>query len=202
MDQGEELGLHGRISHLQAEEVQATTCWEGDVSKISVSGKVRETRLHAENLVLERRIEARGGDRGFQIGDTVTNEGFTTTPFMLLYHINLGFPLVDKDSRFLAPILSTEAWEETPEAVRSIDRCCELEAPSPEREDAVFFHDLGTDTRGDTCIAVVNKKLRVGLQIGYNKNELPYLSQAKIMKPQDYFLALEPGNCTPEGRVL
>ena len=21
------------------------------------------------------------------------------------------------------------------------------------------------------------------------------------MKPQDYFLALEPGNCTPEGRV-
>jgi hypothetical protein len=28
-----------------------------------------------------------------------------------------------------------------------------------------------------------------------------YFSQAKILKLQDYFLTLEPGNCTPEGRA-
>jgi hypothetical protein len=201
VDGEEELGLHGRISHLPAGEVQASTHWDGDIPLIQVSGKMRESSLHSENLVLTRKITAAGGARGFQIADTVVNEGFVPTPLMFIHHFNLGFPLVSQDSRFIAPILSTEPWEATAEAARSIDSCCDLEAPTPGKEDAVFFHDLGADERGMTCIGVVNGRLGLGLQIRYSKKEFPLLSQAKIMKPQDYFLALEPGNCTPEGRV-
>jgi len=65
----------------------------------------------------------------------------------------------------------------------------------------VFFHDLAADERGLTCMGVVNRRLGMGLRFTYSKNEFPLLSQAKIMKPQDYFMALEPGNCTPEGRA-
>jgi len=65
----------------------------------------------------------------------------------------------------------------------------------------VFFHDLAADDGGMTCIGVVNNRLGLGLQLRYSKKEFPLLSQAKIMKPQDYFVALEPGNCTPEGRA-
>ena len=200
-DEGEELGLHGRISHIQAEEIHTATRWQGDEAMIQVRGKVRESSLHSENLVLTRQITAQGGSRSFQIVDTVTNEGFTPTPLMCLYHFNLGFPIVSADSRFIAPILSTDPWEATPEAARSIDRCCDLEAPTPGREDALFFHDLAADGGGNTCIGVVNKRLQLGLQMRYSKTELPLLSQAKIMKPQDYFLALEPGNCNPAGRA-
>jgi hypothetical protein len=201
VDQGEHLGLHGRISHMPAAEVHAYTHWEGDEATIQVRGKVRESSLHSENLVLAREITSVGGTRSFQIADTVTNEGFAPTPIMFIHHFNLGFPLISQDSRFLAPILSTAPWEATPEAARSIDHCCELEAPTPGREDAVFFHDLAADDQGMTCIGVVNRQLDLGLQIRYSKKEFPLLSQAKIMKPQDYFLALEPGNCTPEGRA-
>jgi len=201
MDGGEALGLHGRISHMPAGEVQASTRWDGDSPVIHVSGKVRESSLHSENLVLARRITAAGGARSFRIVDTVSNEGFVPTPLMFIHHFNLGFPLVSRDSRFIAPILSTEPWEATGEAARSIDSCRNLEAPTPGKEDAVFFHDLGTDEKGMTRIGVVNDRLGLGLQLRYSKKEFPLLSQAKIMKPQDYFLALEPGNCTPEGRV-
>ena len=200
-DGGEQLGLHGRISHLPAWDLQASTRWEADDLLIEVSGKVRESSLHSENLVLTRRITASAGARGFQIADTVANEGFTASTLMFIHHFNLGFPLIGGDSRFLAPILKTEPWEATPEAARSIASCCDLEDPSPGREDAVFFHDLAADERGLTCMGVVNRRLGMGLRFTYSKNEFPLLSQAKIMKPQDYFMALEPGNCTPEGRA-
>jgi hypothetical protein len=120
---------------------------------------------------------------------------------MFIHHFNLGFPLVSGDSRFIAPILSTEPWEATPEAARSIQSCCDLEDPTPGRGDAVFFHDLAADEGGITCLGVVNNRLSLGLQLCFSKREFPLFSQAKIMKPQDYFLALEPGNCTPEGRA-
>jgi hypothetical protein len=80
-------------------------------------------------------------------------------------------------------------------------RCCEIEAPTPGKGDAVFFHDVGTDDEQMTSIAVINSRLQLGVMLRYSKLEFPLLSQAKIMKPQDYFLALEPGNCTPEGRA-
>jgi len=201
VDGEEELGLHGRISHMPAWEVQTSTRWEGDAPLIEVSGKVRESSLHSENLVLTRQITAYGGARSFQIADTVTNEGFTPSPLMFIHHFNLGFPLIGPDSRFIAPILDTEPWEATPEAARSIASCCELDDPIPGREDEVFFHDLVADDGGMTCIGVVNNRLGLGLQLRYNKKEFPLLSQAKIMKPQDYFVALEPGNCTPEGKA-
>lgn len=200
-DEGEELGLHGRISHLHAEEIHSSTSWQGDEATVEVSGKVRESSLHHENLVLTRRITAQGGSSSFTIADTVTNEGFAPTPLMVLYHFNLGFPLVSGDSRFIAPILKTEPWDFTPEASGLLDRCCELADPVPGREDVLFFHDVAVDDQGNTRIAVVNKRLQLGLEMRYSKTELPLLSQANILKSQDYFLALEPGNCTPAGRV-
>ncbi|UCF96264.1 MAG: DUF4432 family protein [Spirochaetaceae bacterium] len=200
-DEGEELGLHGRVSHLQAEEIHSSTTWEGDEATIRVSGKVRESSLHHENLLLTRSITAQGGSRSFKIIDIVTNEGFAPTPLMFLYHFNLGFPLISGDSRFIAPITKTEPWEATPEAAGLLDRCCDLLDPIPGREDVLFFHEVALDSRGNTCIAVVNKRLQLGIQLSYSKSELPLLSQANILKSQDYFLALEPGNCTPAGRV-
>jgi hypothetical protein len=199
MEGEEELGLHGRISHLGAEEVLTTTVWEGDEAVVEVSGKVRESSLHHENLLLTRRITTQAGAKGFQIVDTVTNEGFNPTPLMMLYHFNLGFPLVSGDSRFVAPTLNSEPWDFTPEASGLIDRCGELMDPVPGREDVLFFHDLAVDKQGNTLIAVVNKRLRLGLQLSYNRKELPLLSHANILKSQDYFVALEPGNCTPAG---
>ena len=80
--------LKSRISHMLAWEVQTSIRWEGDSPLIEISGKVRESSLHAENLVLCRQITAAGGDRGFQITDTVTNEGFTPSPLMFIHHFN------------------------------------------------------------------------------------------------------------------
>ena len=35
------------------------------------------------------------------VEDAVTNEGYETTPHMLLYHCNLGYPVLSEDSELL-----------------------------------------------------------------------------------------------------
>ena len=51
--------------------------------------------VFGEQLLLTRRIEADLGGTCVRIADTVTNTGPTACPHMLLYHCNVGFPVVD-----------------------------------------------------------------------------------------------------------
>ena len=55
------------------------------------------------NLVLRRRIAVRFGEARVQIEDIVENEGHDPAPLMLLYHLNLGWPLLDDTARLIGP---------------------------------------------------------------------------------------------------
>ena len=48
VDQGEALGLHGRISNTAAEDICIKQGWDGDEYKISVRGMMREARAMTE----------------------------------------------------------------------------------------------------------------------------------------------------------
>ena len=50
MDSGEELGLHGRISNIGAENVWADGKWEDDGYIMWVQGKVRQAKMFGEKL--------------------------------------------------------------------------------------------------------------------------------------------------------
>ena len=91
-DEGEELGLHGRIHHTAAREVGVATTWEGNEYVMRVRGVVEETIIYGEFLRLTRTITSRLGSNVLEIDDTVENLGFQPTPLMLMYHCNFGFP--------------------------------------------------------------------------------------------------------------
>ena len=57
---------------------------------------MRQVALLGENLSLRRRIELRAGRPEIIITDRISNDGFVATPHMLLYHINVGWPLLDE----------------------------------------------------------------------------------------------------------
>jgi hypothetical protein len=98
-DGGAELGLHGRISNLPANQMNYRTFWDGDEYILEISGEIRQTVLFFENLVLRRRLKTKLGSNRIHIEDVVTNDGFEPTQHMLLYHINLGFPLISEHTR-------------------------------------------------------------------------------------------------------
>ena len=97
-ENGEMFSLHGRISNTPAEEVCSTTQWIGDVPVLTISGKMREARLFGENLIIGRTITCKYGENKITIRNTVENCGFKREALMLLFHFNLGYPLLDADA--------------------------------------------------------------------------------------------------------
>ena len=91
----ETYGLHGRYTGRPARLAGYGARWDGDECVLWAEGEVVQAALFGEQLMLRRRIEADLGGISLRITDTVTNIGPTPCPHMLLYHCNVGFPVVD-----------------------------------------------------------------------------------------------------------
>ena len=89
------LPMHGYLRSTPAQHVCADAFWDGDVYRIVISGEMRQAALFGENIVLRRTISAELGSSEVKIHDEFVNEGFGEEPFMLLYHCNVGYPLLD-----------------------------------------------------------------------------------------------------------
>ena len=75
--------------------------WEGERCFLWAEGTVRQEIVYGENLLLTRRYEAELGGRSFTLRDVVRNDGFYPTPHQLLYHFNIGYPVVDDGAELL-----------------------------------------------------------------------------------------------------
>ncbi|MEA3485712.1 MAG: aldose 1-epimerase family protein [Candidatus Aerophobetes bacterium] len=198
VDQGEELGLHGRISHIPAEKVGIDERWEEDEYLISVEGTMRETVVFGENLTLRRRISTHLGESRLWIYDVVTNEGFTESPLMILYHINGGFPVVEEGSRLISPTKEVKPRDE--EAEKGKEDYHRFSAPIPGFKEKVYYHQMKEDSSGLVRCALINEKRGFGLYVNYCKNELPQFIEWKMMGEGTYVVGMEPANCLVEGR--
>lgn len=198
-DDGEALGLHGRVSHLSAEEDGAWTQWNGDEAEIIVSGTLREARVFGENLRLTRRITAPVGGAEIRIRDRVENVGFKTSPLMLLYHLNFGWPLVSEDTEIAVSARGTQPRDSAAEA--GMDRWGRLEAPQAGYAEQCFFHDVVPDKSGSATVLMVNRARQLGMKIAYDPATLPHLTQWKMMGQGEYVCGIEPANCKVLGRA-
>ena len=199
-DGGEQFDIHGRIANIPAEEVYATTEWgKNGIPEITVSGKMRETRFFGENLLLKRKIVCRYGDNSFRIYNTVENCGFRRELLMLLFHFNLGYPLLDEDAELIAP--STKIEPRDAEAAKGAGSWNQMQPPTNGYAEQVFYHDLKTDKLGNSCVALINRRLETGLSIRFNTEQLFNLTQWKQMGEGAYVLGLEPCNCYVGGRT-
>ena len=180
---GKEYPMHGRIRTTPAEHVCADACWEGDDYTVTLSGEMREAELFGENLVLRRKITTLYGQNRICIEDEITNEGFRTEPMMLLYHMNVGYPLLCEDSEIVIPTRKVTPRDET--AAMNVTGWNKMEAPKDNEPEYVFLHEMAADKEGNTFAAIINEGLGIGLKIEYNLRELPYFMQWKSIASGD-----------------
>ena len=197
-DAGEELGQHGRLSVLPASQVQTGERWEGDECAFWLQGTVRQARLFGENLRLTRRFETWLGQSRIALHDTVENLGDTPSPLMLLYHINLGYPVLDETSYVVAEPHPVRARDQS--ALGGLADWHHFQSPTQGYREQVFYHDLPEDAEGRATMSLVNPRLGLKLTVRFRKAELPNLVQWKMMGYGAYVLGLEPANCLVEGR--
>jgi len=190
-------GLHGRIANTAADQVCVKEEWIDGKFRMKVSGRLREAMLHCENMTMIREISASLGERSVQICDVVENEGFFPRPLMLLYHINIGWPLLDEGSRLVCNPLASES--NSAEAAAAIGDFRSVHAPVNGMKEKVYFHDLPTRADGTTYVGVINDKLEFGIYVRFNKKQLPEFTQWKQLGEAEYVMGLEPANCRPVG---
>ena len=88
-------GQHGRINHLPAEAIDISrTASENDV-EILLSATISEETIDGGCFQLDRRYRLVTGSGLLQVVDRVTNHSAIPLPAPFLYHINLGWPLID-----------------------------------------------------------------------------------------------------------
>jgi Domain of unknown function (DUF4432) len=189
-------GTHDRIAVTPASRFSFDERWHGDRCLLSVEGVVRQDIAYGENLSLTRRYEAALGGTSVTLADTVTNDGWFETPHQLLYHFNLGYPLVDEGAQLLASVeeepkplgYSTDAGGAEADDWRSVT------APRPGFTFEGYVVSLRSGADGRTGVALVNRGLRGGLgfYLRYDPRPLPAYLAWRMMREGLYAIGLEP----------
>lgn len=195
---GVDYPMHGRIRTTPAEHLSADAAWEGEDYVLRTSGEMREGELFGENLILRRSVETVYGSKTVTVTDEIENQGFRAEPLMLLYHINIGYPLLDEGAELLAPTRSVTPRDRESEGHE--DRWNVMDAPKDNEPEYVFIHDLAYTPEGKGVVCVLNGKLGLGLKIEFTRANLPCFMEWKSTASGDYVLGLEPANSSVYGR--
>jgi len=192
-DEGEELGLHGRISNRSARYVNHQVSWQGDQYVLEISGEVRQASVFGENLVLRRRITSWMGSNKIRIEDIVKNEGYEMHPLMILYHFNLGYPLLSEHAQLHVNVDNTIPRDDN--AKGGLEDWMNFHQPIKNYSEQVFQHMAVAESDGKVNVELFNSDLGLGLKWTYEQKELPHLYQWKMMGQGLYVLGVEPANC-------
>jgi len=188
-------GLHGRIGGLPARLVGYGERWDGDDCVLWADGEVLQSAVFGESLILRRRIEARVGGCSFSIRDEVENVGHSRTSHMFLYHCNVGFPVVDEGAELLVPSSRTTTDYSVP-----VDGYQMMSAPVPNATEACFEHEVIAEPDGTVPVAVVNRRLGLGVYQVFRSDQLPHHTVWRMLGEGTYAVGLEPSTNRDAGR--
>ena len=189
-DNGEALGLHGTIGNTPVDSYSVS--YEGDNMIIKVT--VADTRFFGHKLVLFRTFTVSLTENKLTVKDEVKNLGNTETPFQMLYHYNLGYPLLSEDA--IVKIPATKVTPRNEHAAEDIENCLRMEKPTAGYEERCYYHEM----QGMAKVEVENPAIGRGLTMEYDTAALPCFTEWKMMGEYEYVLGIEPGNAYPDGR--
>lgn len=201
-DEFGERGIHGQISNLPAEviSIQQPNVFTGDMN-FSITGIIRQAKIFGPCLALKRTISGTIGNPSLRIHDEIMNEGNQPTPIMLLYHFNFGYPLLDKGCIIKSdgePFVRTgQEFIANPENHQVIPDPCSLHDGPGE---SVIVYNVSKIKNELAFCSLWNPHKQIGIQLEWNKNELPYMSNWQHFAKYEYVTGLEPGTHPPEGQ--
>jgi hypothetical protein len=177
--------IHGRIGTIPGRLLAYGERWEGDDCVLFCEGLVQQSTVFGEDLHLIRRIETRVGWNEIVLHDRVVNHGYYRTPHMLCYHINIGYPVLAKESSYLAPIDHVIWASHQPQYRRQNVGYQLFPDPQDNFHEQVWEHWLGL-RGGKVPVAVVNKGFNggqgIGLMVEVNKAEFLSVRVAEFSK--------------------
>ncbi len=192
--------LHGRIANLPATgltvEVHVAS------GQVAVVGDVIESKLFFKRLRLRSRTVFTAGSADIEIVDEVTNESARPATAQLLYHINLGVPVLGEGAKLIAPIAEIEAKDSLADG--ELEHWNEFVAPQSGFAERVYFARLRSDDQQTAAAMLRSADGGSGLGVSYDTTHLPHfiLWKNTAAEADGYVVGLEPATNLPNPRSV
>ncbi len=173
--------LHGTFHNMNAEVTRAECSEAG----ITVEATIRSTALFGRNLVMYRRVSADILGESLKIEDRLVNRGFGNEDYCLLYHINIGYPMLNEGALIEANV--SENYPRTPWSETNKATFLQMESPVPLKEETCYFLKLA-----EPKVSLKNEKNGKRFSLAYSADTLPCFIEWKSMASSDYALGFEP----------
>ena len=193
-DEGKIFPMHGTASNIPA----VLTRTDDDKDGLTIEVYVRDGVLFGKKLVLKRKYYFSYSENTIRLEDKIINEADFDTPLMILYHCNMGYPLLSENAEVKIPNKKYSPRDD--EAAKYNDSALNMEKPQDCFTERCYYYDVKAND-GTANVGIYNKDINKGLILSYDKTALPCFTEWKMMGKTDYVLGLEPGNCNPDGRA-
>ena len=182
--------LHGSLHNHPAKIVRAECDKEGN---ITVVGVIEVTALFGAKLILTRTVHLAASSSEVEISDSLYNGAFTAQDYCLLYHINVGYPMLDEGVKVkidAEKIEGRNAVAKSRLASRDV-----MSGDIPCDEESCYFIKTAAPVA-----EVINEKLGKVFRLEYSKDTLPCFVQWNSFASGDYALGLEPATTELDDR--
>ncbi|MBZ0282935.1 MAG: aldose 1-epimerase family protein [Anaerolineae bacterium] len=196
---GEWRDIHGPYTRFRAQNINIHGEWITETNhELSLSSTIYQSTLFGTQIRVERKIWQNTHTPSLRLADTITNLGDQAVPLMVLYHINLGFPLIQQGTQLVTPFERVYPRDQAAKA--GFETWPRYEAAQASYAEQVFFHHLKITNNGYTETLLINREETFGISLQWDTTQLPYLTQWKNTRQGIYVSGIEPGNCIPEGQ--
>jgi hypothetical protein len=191
--------LHGRIANLPATglsvEVNVST------GELAIVADVIESKLFFKRLRLHTRTVFTAGSASVGIVDEVHNDLGREATAQMLYHINIGEPVLGDGSRVIAPIRQVAPKDAL--SAGEIDQWNEMGPPQPGYAERVYFSQLHAGDDGWSSAMLRSADGQAGLGVSIDTTTLPYfiLWKNTAGESDGYVAGLEPATNFPNART-
>lgn len=190
--------LHGCIGNLAADSLSIE--YDEASGRLELIGEVRESRLFFKNFTLRSRLRVNAGSALVELLDDVTNELSRPATMQLLYHINVGPPVLGEGATLQVPL--EELAPKDSLSAGEIEQWNQYGGPVTGYAERVYFAKPRADESSE-CVALLRSADEErGLAVSFNVKGLPrFILWKNTADERDgYVTGLEPATNYPNGR--
>ena len=124
--------------------------WLEENGELVVRAAVKDEIIFAGKLRLDREIRVSLSENAFMIHDRIENTGDRVQPFEILYHMNMGYPLLDEDS--VVEIPSADVTPRDAHAAEDIKNWMRMTKPEAGYTERCYYHKFEKEGRASVKV--------------------------------------------------
>jgi hypothetical protein len=195
------LTLHGKLANLPAHRVEVRADSAGD-GLLTVRGETDESSMFGPSLRLSTTYETVPGSNRLTIRDEIRNLSARPQELQLLYHTNLGRPLLEAGARLVLPVRQTAPRD--PRAAEDVATWQTYRGPTSGYAEQCYYAELIGDDRGQTIVLLRNAAGDRGVSLEYGIRALPCFTVWKCTQAEadGFVTGLEPATNFPNFKTF